>query len=126
MAASPASPIERKLRADAYVLGRMSALEREAAQSDIETDAQFRDEVLRAAQRLGFGGGEGRAAPRPETSWDEVARHLSALPHMSTGGLPARDGERSPTVPIEPARKSFMGALRETWQTALALFRRGR
>lgn len=131
MAALPAGSLERKLRADAYVLGRMNALERDRAQADLETDAQFRAEVLHAAQRLGFGGMEGRQT-RADAAWNEIALHLATLPHMSGTAYPPRDAERSPTQPLgdaptprlaRPILTRLGDACRDTWRTALALFR---
>ena len=43
---------DKMSRAGSYVLGLMDAAARERAERDLETDAEFRDAVVRIAERL--------------------------------------------------------------------------
>ena len=46
------SEADRMSRAGSYVLGLMNDTDRERAERDLETDAEFRDAVVRIAERL--------------------------------------------------------------------------
>ncbi|MBE7183056.1 MAG: hypothetical protein INR68_01460 [Methylobacterium mesophilicum] len=122
----------RRLRADAYVLGRLRAVEREQAEADLETDQAFRDAVLAAAHRLGQLPdirGDG-ASP---AGWEAIAAHLTTLPHMQPrSGLEDQRGPRAETRQVDerkapPALLKRLGrAVGETVKTLRALLRASR
>lgn len=102
---------ERSRRAQAYVQGRMSPAEREAAEHLLEVDGDFRLAVLDAAERLGL-------LPRTDQArsgdWQEIRRNLSALPQMRRA--PAGPVAPPPPLPASEARDEPSG----TWLSRLA------
>ena len=79
---------ERMARASEYVLGRMRPAERERAERDLETDAEFRFAVMSVAERMRrFGGTD------EEEAWRGIAQRLEALPHMRGAAKPREDIE---------------------------------
>lgn len=119
------SDAERMARAGEYVLGRMSAPERERAERDLEIDAAFRLAVMEVAERMRHAHKSGDGAA--EAAWAGLARRLAALPHMQGVDLP-----RSAASPLESAAEpealaTRRGAGLRRWAGRLrnALFRRG-
>jgi len=98
----------RRKRAGDYVLGLMSAAERERAERDLEVDAAFRDAVIQLAESMhAFDRTETPAAPSPER-WQAIAAHIAELPQMRHAAL---DGTG--------ARKPVIGAVRRTFGMGL-------
>ena len=108
------------MRADAYVMGQLTGPERERAERELETSAEFREAVLAAAQRVGFGAG-GRA--QPDARWAAIAERLASMPHM-TGITVVREPVAPPPGRETRAHRWLRAAL-DTLQTALRLFRLG-
>jgi hypothetical protein len=102
---------ERIFRAQAYVEGRMSPAEREAAELLLEIDGDFRLAVLDAAERLGL-------LPRTDRvqagDWQDIHQKLSALPHMQ--GVLAGPAAAPPPLPVPAAR----GKPTRAWLSRLA------
>lgn len=116
------SEAERMARAGEYVLGRMSAGERERAERDLETDAEFRLAVMEVAERM-------RHAHRPEVesggaaeaAWAGLALRLGALPHMQgvdlpKSALPSESAAKPEpgTGPLRPALRRWIANLQNT------------
>jgi anti-sigma-K factor RskA len=105
------SEAERIARAGEYVLGRMSAAERERAERDLETDAEFRMAVMMVAERARRFGRSG-GADAVEAGWSDIARRLEALPHMRSGR--PLDGHGAPVLPVVepgPRRQGWAGVV---------------
>jgi anti-sigma-K factor RskA len=73
-------------RAGNYVLGLMGEADRERAERDLEVDAEFRDAVVRIAERMRLID----LAPAQETEaadqWKLIARRINEMPHLWLGG----------------------------------------
>lgn len=94
---------ERMSRAGDYVLGLMDDHERHRAERDMEVDAEFRDCVLRLAERFHVfehGADDGNR----DEMWASVGARLAALPQMRTeapaeDASPAHASRIGPTTP---------------------------
>ena len=76
-------------RAGSYVLGLMDEADRERAERDLEIDAEFRDAVVRIAERLHLI--DLGPAPEPDAAdqWKLLAQRISEMPHMRPPGAHA-------------------------------------
>jgi anti-sigma-K factor RskA len=88
-------------RAGSYVLGLMNDTDRERAERDLETDAEFRDAVVRIGERLHLidltPPHEQDAADR----WKLLAQRIGEMPHMRPGiGTPAETLKTRKPTPI--------------------------
>jgi anti-sigma-K factor RskA len=81
---------DRMSRAGSYVLGLMNSAERERAERDLEVDAEFRDAVVRIAERMHL---IDLAPPQEQGSpgrWKLLAQRIGDMPRLRRGGnLPA-------------------------------------
>jgi anti-sigma-K factor RskA len=75
-------------RAGSYVLGLMGEADRERAERDLETDAQFRDAVVRIAERLHLIDLGPAREPDASERWKLLAQRISEMPHMRPPGAP--------------------------------------
>jgi anti-sigma-K factor RskA len=95
------SEADRISRAGSYVLGLMNDADRERAERDLETDAEFRDAVVRVGERLHL---IDLAPPHEQGSadrWRLLAERIGEMPHMRPGiGARAEALEVHKPVPI--------------------------
>jgi anti-sigma-K factor RskA len=75
---------DRLARAGHYVLGLMDDEERERAERDLERDGEFRDAVLRLAERMHVLD----ADPEPDGRWRAISERIAEMPQMH-GVVPA-------------------------------------
>lgn len=79
---------DRMSRAGSYVLGLMDVADRERAERDLEVDAEFRDAVVRVAERLRLID----LNPAPEAGvpdqWRLIAQRISEMPHLAAAPTP--------------------------------------
>jgi anti-sigma-K factor RskA len=73
-------------RAGSYVLGLMDKGDRERAERDLETDAEFRDAVVRIAERLHLIDLGPAREPDASERWKLLARRIGEMPHMRPPG----------------------------------------
>jgi anti-sigma-K factor RskA len=69
---------DRLARAGHYVLGLMDNEERERAERDLERDGEFRDAVLRLAERMHVLD----ADPAPDGRWRAISERIAEMPQM--------------------------------------------
>jgi anti-sigma-K factor RskA len=88
-------------RAGSYVLGLMNDADRERAERDLEIDAEFRDAVVRIAERMHL---IDLTPPHYEGSpdqWKLLAQRIGEMPHMRPGiDAPAATLETRKPAPI--------------------------
>ena len=77
---------DKMSRAGSYVLGLMDAPDRERAERDLETDAEFRDAVVRIAERLHLIDLGPATLPAAADQWRLLAERISEMPHMRPPG----------------------------------------
>jgi hypothetical protein len=81
-----ASEADRMSRAGSYVLGLMDAADRERAERDLETDAEFRDAVVRIAERLHLIDLGPAREPDVSERWKLLTQRIGEMPHMRPPG----------------------------------------
>jgi anti-sigma-K factor RskA len=89
-------------RAGSYVLGLMSDAERERAERDLEVDAEFRDAVVRIAERLHLIDLTPPHEPGSADRWKSLAQRIGDMPHMR---LPRAE----PTAAPHPGKPAPIG-----------------
>jgi len=78
---------EQRRRAGDYILGRMSEIERERAERDLEVDAAFRDAVIALAEDMRVFGRAETSAPPSSERWQAIAARIADLPQMRQADL---------------------------------------
>ena len=109
---------DKMSRAGSYVLGLMDAAARERAERDLETDAEFRDAVVRIAERLHLIDLGPAAPPAAADQWKLLAQRISEMPHMQPpGARPVRTLDAGEPVAVGrglhavPSRRAAIMAL---------------
>ena len=77
-----ASEGERLSRAGNYVLGLMSAVDRERAERDLEIDPAFRDAVVRVAERMRVLDFAPQKELSPAEQWKAITARIGEMPQM--------------------------------------------
>jgi anti-sigma-K factor RskA len=95
------SEADRMSRAGSYVLGLMNDTDRERAERDLETDAEFRDDVVRIGERLHLIDLTPPLEQDAADRWRLLAQRIGEMPHMRAGiGAPAETLEAHKPTPI--------------------------
>lgn len=88
-------------RAGSYVLGLMNDTDRERAERDLETDAEFRDAVVRIGERLHLIDLTPPHEQDVADRWKLLAQRVGEMPHMRPGiGASAETLEARKPTPI--------------------------
>lgn len=77
---------ERLSRAGNYVLGLMGEAERQRAERDLEVDADFRDAVLKVAERMKVLDFVPHKDAPTDEQWRQIAERIAAMPQMRGSG----------------------------------------
>ena len=110
----------QRKRAGDYILGRMSDVERERAERDLEVDAAFRDAVIALAEDMHvFDRAEAPALP-PAARWQAIAARIAELPQMRAAGI---DPEKPVIGTVKRTRGIGLHTMpnRRAWLVALGL-----
>ena len=103
--------VDRMSRAGSYVLGLTGDAYRERAERELEVDPEFRDAVLRVAERLRLIDLNPAAEPGAPDRWQMLAQRISEMPHMRPGGESPGRAQRRRHRP-RPARRPLAAGRR--------------
>lgn len=109
---------ERMSRAGDYVLGLMNDHERQRAERDMEVDAEFRDCVLRLAERFRVFE-HGRENGKRDEMWASVEARLAALPQMRTGAPAPHIAAAAGAAPVKAAGLRAVLQQIDPWRAAV-------
>lgn len=109
---------DRSARAGDYVLGLMDDAERQRAERDMEVDAEFREAVIRFAERMHLFDIDVAPDAVPNAMWDRISERIADMPQMRSAAATPQPQKPVVTVPSgrveRPGLHSFAG-----WRGAL-------